>query len=153
MKKRIAFSTMSSLVVVLFLWGPGAMTFRADARLQTVKAESYKSLPKPGEKIPLAAGYFFVYSFDKPPKLGTTIMRVEIFNRDGRRDTTFVVKGDADMPSMSGAHQTGNKEFSLSAKGVYLLPVQLVMPGEWELRLTFEKDGKPVLFGAYRFEV
>lgn len=113
----------------------------------------YQTLPGPGEKVPLEGGAYFVYGFAKPPKLGTAIMRVEIFTRDKTRDTSFVVKGDADMPSMRGAHSTGDKEFSLSAKGVYLLPVQLVMPGDWEIRLTFEKTGKTLFCGAYLFDL
>jgi len=113
----------------------------------------YQLLSKPGEKIPIGAMYYFTYGFTKPPKLGTAIMRVEIFTRDGVRDTSFVVKGDADMPSMRGAHSTGDKDFSLSAKGVYLLPVRLVMPGDWEVILTFVKGGKKALRGAYLFDL
>lgn len=113
----------------------------------------YQSLPKPGGKVPLGADHYFTYGFDKAPKIGTAIMRVEVFTRDGRRDTSFSVKGDADMPSMRGAHSTGNKDFALSAKGVYLLPVRLVMPGDWEIRFTFVKNGKTVLRGAYLFDL
>jgi hypothetical protein len=113
----------------------------------------YQPLPKPGEKAPIDAGHYFIYGFDKQPKIGMAIMRVEVFTRDGKRDTSFVVKGDADMPSMRGAHSTGDKDFSLSAKGVYLLPVRLVMPGDWEIRFTFVKNGKVVFRGAYLFDI
>jgi hypothetical protein len=113
----------------------------------------YPPLPKPGEKVTIDANHYFTYGFDKAPKIGVAIMRVEVFTRDGKRDTSFVVKGDADMPSMRGAHSTGDKEFSLSAKGVYLLPVRLVMPGDWEIRFTFEKGGKVLFRGAYLFDL
>jgi hypothetical protein len=113
----------------------------------------YQPLPKPGEKIQLTSDYYFTYGFEKPPKLGMAIMKVEIFNRDGKRDTSFVVKGDADMPSMRGAHSNGEKEYTLSAKGVYLKPVRLVMPGDWEITFTFVKKGKVVFRGAYLFDL
>lgn len=113
----------------------------------------YAPFPKPGEKIPLGRDHYFIYGFDKPPKIGTRIVRVEIFARDGARDTSYTVKGDADMPSMRGAHSTGEKDFALSAKGVYLFPVQLVMPGDWEIRIVFVKDGKTVLRGAHLFDI
>lgn len=113
----------------------------------------YQSLPKPGEKISIDSGSYFTYGFNKPPKLGVAIMRVEIFNRDGKRDTSFVVRGDADMPSMRGAHCTGDKDFSVSAKGVYLLPVRIVMPGDWEVTFTFLKKGRVVFRGAYLFDI
>jgi hypothetical protein len=113
----------------------------------------YQILPKPGEKVPLGPRHYFTYAFAKAPKLGTAIMRVEIFTRDGVRDTSFTVRGDADMPSMRGAHSSGDQNFVLSAKGVYLLPVRLVMPGDWEICFGFQKDGKTVLRGSYLFDL
>ncbi len=114
---------------------------------------AYQPLPKPGAKATIDADHYFIYGFDKQPKLGATVMRVEIFSRNGKRDTSFVVKGSADMPSMRGAHSSGDTDFSLSTKGVYLLPVQLVMPGDWEIRFTFLKSGKPLHRGSYRFNL
>ncbi len=115
--------------------------------------KDFITLGKPGGKIALGAGHYFVYGFTKPAKIGTAIMKVEIFTRDGKRDTSFIVKGDADMPSMRGVHSTGDKDFALSKKGDYLLPIPLVMPGDWEVRLTFLKEGKKVLRGAYLFDL
>lgn len=113
----------------------------------------YRPLPKPGTKVPLEDGRYFTYGFQKQPKLGTCIMQVEVFGRDGKRDTSFVVKADADMPSMRGAHSSGERDFALSTKGAYLLPVQLVMPGAWEVRFTFLKMGKAVFRGSYLFDL
>jgi YHS domain-containing protein len=115
--------------------------------------KDYQPLPSPGKKVPLGAHHYFVYGFAQAPKLGTAIMRVEVFTLDGRPDTTFVVKGDADMPSMRGAHSTGARKFALSARGTYLLPIPLVMPGDWEVRFTFEREGKTVLRAAYLFDL
>ena len=117
-----------------------------------VKA-GYQSFTKSGEKIPIDADHYLTFGFDKPPKLGTTVMRVEIFSRDGKRDTSFTIKGDADMPSMRGAHSAGEKPYSLSAKGVYLMPVHLVMPGDWEVSFTIIKNRKTVYRGAYLFNL
>ncbi len=113
----------------------------------------YQSLPRPGEKVVMDPEHYFTYGFNKPPKLGAAIMRVEIFSRGGKRDTSFIVKGDVDMPSMRGAHSSGAKDFSLSAKGVYLLPVQVVMPGDWEIRFSFVKSGKTLYRGSHRFDL
>jgi hypothetical protein len=152
MKNCFAFSLASVLAGILCL-GLVFACFGQDAVSQVANPQESKQLPKPGEKVPLDADHYFIYGFDKAPKLGTAIMRVEIFATNGSRDTTFAVTGDVDMPSMKGAHSTGNKPFSLSKKGVYLLPVPIAMPGEWELKFTFEKDGKRVFQGSYRFEV
>ena len=119
----------------------------------TAIRKDYSPVPKPGERVPLGPEAYFIYGFTKPPKLGTAIMRVEIFRRDGRRDTSYAVKGDVDMPSMRGAHAAGDTPFSLSKKGVYLLPVPLVMPGDWEFRFTFERNGTTVFRGAHLFDL
>lgn len=137
--------------LVIFGLGSFAST-TAFAAPATAKVQ-YKPLYKPGEKISLDADHYFTFGFDKPPKLGMAIMRVEIFTRDGKRDTSFVVKGDADMPSMRGAHSNGEKDYSISAKGLYLMPVRLVMPGDWEVTFSFVKNGKPVYRGAYLFDL
>jgi len=113
----------------------------------------FPPLPKPGRKVPLGKEHYFTYGFTQQPKLGTAVMRVEIFTQDGKRDTTFAIQGDADMPSMRGAHSSGPKPFALSNKGIYLLPVQLVMPGDWEIRFSFLKNGQAVLRGAYLFDL
>lgn len=115
--------------------------------------KGFQQLAKPGEKIVLDGGHYFTYGFDKQPKIGMTIMKLEIFTRDGKRDTSFAVTGDADMPSMRGAHAGGDKEFALSAKGIYLLPVRLVMPGDWEVAFTFMKKGTVVFRGVYLFDL
>jgi len=122
------------------------------APVSPVKSD-YQPLPNPGKKVPLGTGHYFTFGFEKQPKLGKAIMKVEIFTLDGNRDRSFVVKGDVDMPSMRGAHSSGSKDFALSAKGLYLLPVQLVMPGDWEFRFAFEKNGKTVFHGAYLFDI
>jgi hypothetical protein len=125
----------------------------SQASSQPNAQDMYKTLPGPGEKINIGQNYYFTYGFTKPPKLGTSIMKVEIFTRGGQKDTTLVVKGDVDMPSMRGAHSMGNKDFSISEKGDYLLPVSLVMPGDWEFRFSFVKDGSTLLRGAYLFDL
>lgn len=108
---------------------------------------------KPGSKVTLDSDHYFTYGFVTPPKMGAVIMKVEIFTRDGKKDTSFTVKGDVDMPSMRGAHSTGDRDFSISEKGDYLLPVSLVMPGDWEFSFKFAKNDKTVLHGVYLFDL
>jgi hypothetical protein len=123
------------------------------ATIHAAEQGTFQALPGPGERIPLEGGSYFTYGFNNSPKVGTCIMRVEIFNKDGKRDTSYQVRGDSDMPSMRGAHSAGNQAFSLSKKGVFLLPVHIAMPGDWEVKLTFVKNGKTVLRGSYLFDI
>jgi hypothetical protein len=113
----------------------------------------YPPLPAPGKKVPIGDGYYLIYGFDKPLKMGTVIMKVEVFTAEDKKDTSLEVKADADMPSMRGAHATGDRAFKLSKKGDYLLPISVVMPGDWEIKLTVIKAGKAMFRGRYNFNV
>jgi hypothetical protein len=115
--------------------------------------EQYPPMPGPGKKVSIGNDYYFTYGFDKKPKLGTIIMKVELYNKEGKKETSLEVKADSGMPSMKGAHETGERPFKLSKKGDYLLPIDIVMPGDWEIRLTFLKDGKAIFRGSYQFDV
>ena len=114
---------------------------------------SFPSMPGPGKKVPIGNGHYLIFGFDKKPKLGTVIMKVEIFTKEGKRDTSFEGKADVGMPSMKGAHDTGDRPFTLSKKGDYLLPINIVMPGDWEIRLTLLREGGVVFRGSYRFDI
>ena len=114
---------------------------------------AYPLMPGPGKKVSIGSDYYFIYGFDKKPKLGTVIMKVEIFTKEGKKDTSFAAKADADMPSMRGAHATGDRPFQLSKKGDYLLPIDIVMPGDWEIKLTLFKEGKIIFRGSHQFDV
>ena len=127
--------------------GGGSAAFAAEA------TPNFPSMPGPGKKVPIGSDLYLIYGFDKKPKLGTVIMKVEIFSKDGKKDTSFEVKADAGMPSMKGAHETGDQPFQLSKKGDYLLPIDVVMPGGWEIRLTLSKAGKVIFRGSHQFDV
>lgn len=137
------------------LFGANQQGQKAKSAKDSVSEEKlvFPPMPEPGKKVPIGDGYYILYGFDKRPKLGMAIMKVEIFTKEGKKYTSLEVKGDAGMPSMSGAHETGDKNFSLSQKGDYLLPINIVMPGDWEIRFTVLKDGKPIWRGRYNFNV
>jgi len=113
----------------------------------------YKPLPGPGKKCVIDEDICFIYKFSERPKMGTVILIVQILNKKGEKLTPFILKGRSDMPSMRGAHDSGDQEFKLNKKGDYLLPVNIVMPGDWEVRLTFFKEGKIIFAGSLTFDV
>jgi len=57
------------------------------------------------------------------------------------------------MPSMGRTHDSGEVLFKLNKKGDYLLPVNIVMPGEWEVKLSFSKDKRVIYRGSFKFNV
>ena len=113
----------------------------------------FKDLPKAGKKCWIGEVYYFLYEFDKTPKMGTAILKIRLFDKDGKQVTDLEIIGQSDMPSMKGAHDSGEVAFKLNKKGDYLLPVNVVMPGDWEVLLTFSRT-KIVLFrGRLTFSV
>jgi hypothetical protein len=113
----------------------------------------YKVLPGSGKKCWIGEKYYFTYKFVEKPKLGTAILKIQLFDKGGDRFTNLEIAGNSGMPSMGGAHDSGEVLFKLNKKGDYLLPVNIVMPGEWEVRLTFTKDKKVIYRGSFKFNV
>jgi len=113
----------------------------------------YPQLPGFGKKCWIGEEYYFTYQFDKRPQMGTVILKIQLFEKSGRRTTDLKILGDYGMPSMRGAHDSGDHPFQVNRKGDYLLPVSIVMAGEWEVKLTFLKQGKPIHRGSFRFTV
>ncbi len=158
MKKRF-FSILFVSVILIVWWLPSAESQQkqkskgGSAASVAEQTPVHPTMPAPGKKVPVGSDHYLIYGFDKKPKLGTLIIKVEIFTKDGKKNTSMEVKADSGMPSMKGAHETGDRSFKLSKKGDYLLPIDIVMPGDWEIRLTLLKEGKVIFRGSHQFDV
>ncbi len=113
----------------------------------------YNDLPGSGKKCWIGESMYFTWKFDKKPKLGTAFLKVQLFDKAGKQIKSLDVVGSSDMPSMRGAHDSGDVPFKLNKKGDYLLPVNVVMPGEWEVKLVFLEGKEPVFRGRIAFKV
>ncbi|MFA4947803.1 MAG: hypothetical protein WC674_04740 [Candidatus Krumholzibacteriia bacterium] len=118
-----------------------------------VQEPVYTDLPSSGKKCWIGDSIYFTYKFDKKPKLGTAILKVQLFDKIGAQIKSIDVVGISGMPSMGSAHDSGEVPFKLNKKGDYLLPVNVVMPGEWEVKLIFLKAKEPVFRGRIEFKV
>jgi len=54
---------------------------------------------------------------------------------------------------MRGAHDSGDVEFRVNKFNNYLLPVNVAMPGDWEIQVVFLLNDKAVFHGSIRFAV
>jgi nitrogen fixation protein FixH len=113
----------------------------------------FAALAGPGKKNKIDETAYFTWEFVQKPKMGPAILRLQLFGRDGNRRTDLAISGRTDMPSMKGAHDSGEVPFKLNKKGDYLLPVDIVMPGDWEIRLTFKSGDAVVFRGRIVFDV
>jgi hypothetical protein len=149
--------TRLSGIIVIASWAISSSAFYECAVFSTpeVLGADKSGVPvlKAGQKTWIGDEYYFVFDFDKKPQMGTIIMKIQVFTKDGKQDNSLEITGSSDMPSMKGAHSTGDQPFRLNKKGDYLLPVNVVMPGEWEVVLNFLKDKKPIYTGSVRFNV
>lgn len=121
--------------------------------LRQVQTPEYSELPGPGKNCRIDDDFHFTYEFTEKPRMGTAILRVRVFDHEGNQSTAFTLLSVYDMPSMAGAHDSGEQEFKLNKKGDYLLPVNIAMPGEWEVKLTFKRGDSVAFRGIFRFDV
>jgi hypothetical protein len=120
---------------------------------QAMAEETFELLAGAGDKCPINENYYFKYGFDKKPQLGTLILKVELFDKAGQQVTDLKITGDSGMPSMKGHHDSGDVAFQLNKKGDYLLPVNVVMPGDWEVKLKFFKGDEVIYRGSIQFDI
>jgi len=113
----------------------------------------FQDLAKSGKKCWIGEVNYFTWEFDKTPKMGTSILIIKLYDRDGKRVTDVDIAGRSDMPSMRGAHDSGEVAFKNNKAGDYLMPVNVVMPGDWEVRLTFSRNGIVIFRGRIAFDV
>ncbi|MCU0641240.1 MAG: hypothetical protein MUC35_04030 [Candidatus Margulisbacteria bacterium] len=88
-------------------------------------------------KILLGTDHYFTYQFNQRPVLGTNILKVQIFKNDGTKTVLSRITGASGMPAMGSSHDSAEQDFTLNKKNDYLLPIDLVMPGDWVIHLTF----------------
>jgi hypothetical protein len=117
------------------------------------QAPEFQDLPKSGKKCWIGEVNYFTWEFDKTPKMGTSILIVKLSDKDGKRVSDLALTGRSDMPSMRGAHDSGEVAFKTNKAGDYLLPVNIVMPGDWEVLLTFSRNGIVIFRGRITFKV
>lgn len=115
--------------------------------------EEIPVLKPAGKKNELPDGRYFIWEFNQAPRMGTVILQVQLFDRTGRKTGNLKLFGRSDMPSMRGHHDSGEVAFKMNNQGDYLLPVNIVMPGDWEVVLTF-KDGEQTIYrGRLLFKI
>jgi hypothetical protein len=118
----------------------------------TGQKASFTPMPEPGKKVQIGNGSYLIYGFDKQPKIGMAILKIQVYTSEGKKDTSLSITVDSWMPSMPemrGGHDT----CKISNKGDYLVPVRISMTGDWEIKVTIMKDNKVIYRGSYKFDV
>ncbi|MDR2842901.1 MAG: FixH family protein [Spirochaetaceae bacterium] len=110
-----------------------ALGIASNAGAQTVKLE---------QKTVINDSYSFKAEFSKKPKMGESILKVTLWDKDGKQVTDLELIGSYDMNSMAGQHSMAPKTVLTSKQGYYLFPVNFTMKGKWEITLVFKQADK-----------
>jgi len=153
MKKLMLLTIILAFTLPVALFAQCRSCNDSDAKKARVTKTERKVMAGYNKANWVDANYYFTYSFVKKPKLGTSILKVNVYDKDKKAYNGFKVYADSDMPSMRGAHNTGNMELKPNKKGDLLIPINFVMPGVWEVQLTFMKDGKQVYCGCFELKI
>lgn len=140
----VALSILLAVPAVLNARDHGKKAAPGDPAIITMRESGTRSI---------AEGYSIAWEFDKKPRLGTVILKVQVFDRAKKQVQDVSVSGELYMPSMRHAHASPVKAFVLNKKGDYLAPFDVVMRGEWELMLDIRRGGSVLFQGVIPFEV
>ena len=154
MKKINLFILAASLAIPSFAQaapkpGPASRTKTPRVAVIPLKPVDLKS---EGKKYELPDGGWFTWQFDKKPQLGPAIIKVQVFTKDKNRDSSYEITGESGMPAMHD-HDSGPVKFQLNKKGDYLLPVNVVMTGKWEVVIRIRRYDRELFAGKVSFNV
>ncbi|MDR1499238.1 MAG: FixH family protein [Rickettsiales bacterium] len=96
------------------------------------------------KKIVVNEQYSVRYVFVEKPKVGSTTLKINVFNQNNEKTSDLTVLVSYDMPSMRGHHTFKTSPITINKNRDYLLPVHFAMPGDWEIVLTFQQNGKSI---------
>ncbi len=148
MNKKMIYPLLLSGLTAVFAAGCGGK----DAPPPPAAQASQGTLAAQDERMALPDGGWFTWRFAEKPKLGTPIARVQVFDKSGAQAAAYDVIGEYGMPSMR-YHDSGPVKFQVNKKGDYLLPVNIVMAGEWELKIRIMKGTEKLYEGAVFFTI
>lgn len=111
-----------------------------------------QNLGQPGTKTAIGPGLTLTYSFNTHPALGMLILKVRVTGKDGNPAEGITLTGVSDMPEM-GDSNSGKVKFQQNKKKDFLLPINVTMPGKWQVTVSVEKGRKRLFSGVINFNV
>jgi hypothetical protein len=85
--------------------------------------------------------------------MGRSVIKISVFDKDGNKTDRFEILGAYDMPQMRGHHSSGPVKFRKNKSGDYLMPLNSVMRGKWEILIAFGENSKNIFTGAIYIDI
>ena len=120
----------------------------------TEKAETTQvvlSNPKKAQWI--SKDYYVEYDWNKTPKIGTSILSVKVFDKSKKPVTDLAITADVNNTSQKDTKATGDIALKPNKKGEFIVPVNFVSQGNWEIQLRFAKGDKALSNASIRVEI
>ena len=152
MQEEIKMNTMSKNIlrfIVVCIISPGLLY----SCKQPNASKSGTDYLTQGTPVPFNKDMSLVYDFNRNPAIGMLVVRIKVTDSGNNPVKNLRITGNSGMPSMKGAHDTGEVEFRINKEGVYLLPVNIVMPGDWEIEVIIYRDKDRLFKGRIGFNV
>ncbi|HPT71079.1 MAG TPA: FixH family protein [Candidatus Cloacimonadota bacterium] len=111
------------------------------------------TLPGYGKKVALDKNTYFTYEFTKKPKMGANTLKVNIMDKQKKAVKSYQVFVSYDMPSMKGMHAVNDQPMQINKAGNYLLPLNFVMPGIWQVDLKFMQGKSVISKGSFTLKI
>jgi hypothetical protein len=111
-----------------------------------------QDLGKPGTKTAIGKGLTLTYSFNVHPAMGMVILKVRVTDKDGNPEDGISLTGISDMPEMQDSN-SGKVKFVQNKKKDFLFPINVTMPGKWQVTVVAEKKKKAFFTGIINFNV
>lgn len=127
-----------------------ALIWLAGASLQA--GTTVQDMGKPGTKTVIDKGVQLTYSFNAHLAMGTVILKIKVTDSKGNPVEGYSLTGVYDMPEMNDSN-SGKVAFVQNKKKDFLLPINVTMPGKWEVTVTVKKGRKTLITGLIDFNV
>lgn len=96
-------------------------------------------LTRAGRKYQINQNLFIKFNWNQRPRIGNRILSVELLDSNNNKLTNLNVTANAYMPSMRGAHDTGDRPMQLNRNQRYSIPVHFMMLGDWEIEIKIRR--------------
>ena len=144
MKRILLITTIALMFLPLFSQPCGSCTKGQATKPAYTAPTARQIIVAPRRAHWISNDYYITYEWNKKPKIGHFILLVRAFDKDKKPVTNLDFTADAYMPSMKGAHDTGDVKMQLNKKNQYAVPVHFMMLGDWEIHLKVTLNGKQV---------
>lgn len=149
LKNQNLFSKKFALLLVAVILG-ALIVFKLPE-----KEFSKNSYLRENTKIKIDERHSFTFHFPEKPKVGTTILKISVFDQDERKMNDLHISAFYHMPEMPSMKNSDSEspDFMLNKKNDYLFPINASMTGDWEVEIIFKENLHEIYRGKILFSI